>query len=176
MKKIIASLLLVIAIVGVILVAINYKSITQFVSIKFWEEVFKTRQHTAYGDIGRDTVCVVGNGKFQILNTAGNRGLIMYRDDDLGIETLLDRVSKYKKVKGNLYVISDEGYGFVDSKTNQCKLYITVPKDEFIKFYGFDSEGQMHTVSAFVEDEHIQYLESFNDFSENEKKIFDKLR
>ena len=99
----------------------------------------------------------------------------MYREDDLGTETLLRRVSKYKKVKGTLYIISDDGYGVVEGNTNQCKLYITVPKDEFIKSYGFDSEGQMHTVSAFVEDEHIQYLESFDDFSDNEKKVFDKL-
>ena len=175
MKKIIICILLFIVLAGIIIAAINFKFITNFVTIKFWEEMFKVRRHTEYGDVGRDTVYVLGNGKFQILNTAGKRGLIMYREDDLGTETLLRRVSKYKKVKGTLYIISDDGYGVVEGNTNQCKLYITVPKDEFIKSYGFDSEGQMHTVSAFVEDEHIQYLESFDDFSDNEKKVFDKL-
>ena len=174
MKKFIVYLLLFITLAGIIIIVINLKTITHFVAIEFWEEFFKVRQHTAYGDVGRDTVYVLGNGKFQICNTGNSRSFIMYRDD-LIVETLLRRVSKYKKVKGVLYIISDEGYGIVDGNTNRCKLYITVPKDEFIKGYGFDSEGNMHTTSAFVTDEHIQYLESFDDFSENEKNVFNKL-
>lgn len=175
MKKVIACLLLFITLVGTIITVINFKSITHFVAIKFWEEFFKVRQHTSYGDVGRDTVYVLGDGKFQILSTANSRDLIMYRDDDLVIKTLLRRVSKYKKIKGNLYIISDEGYGIVDGNTSRCKLYITVPKDEFITGCGIDSEGNEHTISAFVEDEHVQYLKSFDDFSEHEKKIFEKL-
>ena len=170
MKRIVIPILIAVLLVGLVCSMLYFKPITTF-----FTEPFGVNKHMEYGSVGRDTVYVLGNGKFQILNTAGDRNLIMYRDDDGTIETLLRRVSKYKKVKGSLYVIGDTGYGVVDGKTNTCKLFITVPKDEFIGMYNTDSEGNVHTTSAFVEDEHVQYIESFDDFSENEKKIFVKL-
>jgi|GEM_PF-1492697 len=170
MKRFEKLMIVFVVLARIILSIFYFEAITTF-----FTEPFGVNKHMEYGSVGRDTVYVLGNGKFQISNTAGARDLIMYRDDDGTIETLLRRVSKYKKVKGSLYVIGDTGYGVVDGKTNTCKLFITVPKDEFIGMYSTDSEGNVHITSAFVEDEHVQYIESFDDFSENEKKIFVKL-
>lgn len=182
-KKPIIIAVLSIFLIGVITVmSLNFKSISTVASDKFWgflakqfEKEEKERNESKYGDIGRDTVYVLSDGKFQILNFPSGRDFIMYHDNQV-IKTLLRRVSKYKKAKKKLYIISEEGYGIADGNTNKCKLFITVPIDEFIRGYGVDSEGNKHVISKFVEDENVQYLESFDDFTDEEKEIFEKMK
>ncbi len=157
-KKIFICMLLIIISVGAVVTAIYFKPITRFVAVKFWEAMFAPRHQTSYGYVGKDTVYVLGNGKFQILNIVGVHTLIMHRDGEPGTETLLDGISKYKKVNECLYIVSRQGYGVVNGNTNKCKLRITFPKSER------------------VEDEHIQYLESYDDFSADEKMVFDGLK
>lgn len=174
MKRI-KYLLTCVILIGTVIIVFSFKPVTQFFTVMFWEEMFKIRQNTEYGAIGRDTVCVIGNGKFQIIKTS-EKNLIMYSDDNTFTEVLLRKVSKHKIKHGFLYIISDDGYGIVDGNTNLCRLYITVPKDEFIQGYGSDSKGNIYTISALVKDKHVQYLDSLDDFSENEKNVFDKMR
>ncbi len=176
MKKIIIhSLVFAIVIGGIAMVAINFKSICNTVAIKFWNEIFKVRQHTTYGDVGRDTIFVLGDGKFQVGKFSGDKVFFMHNENQT-TEVLLQKVARYKGDKSNLYVISEEGYGIADSKTNKCRLYITVPPEEFIRGYGTDSEGIQHPISRFLNDEHIQYLNSYDDFSSEEKAIFEKIK
>ena len=63
-----------------------------------------------------------------------------------------------------------------DGFTNRCKLYITVSPDEFISGYSIDDQGVKHEKSRFVNDEHIQYLSEYDDFTDEEKEIFEKMK
>lgn len=170
------SLTLVIVIVGGILIAgIIFKSKLTAVETTFWEEIFKVRQHTKYDTVGRDTIYVLGDGKFQIGKFADDKVFFMYNENKT-IEALLRSVSKYKYDNGNLYVISNEGYGIADSKTNTCKLYITVQEEDFVRGYSVDSDGIQHSISRLIDDEHIEYLKSYNDFADDERSMFERLK
>ena len=78
-------------------------------------------------------------------------------------------------IRERLYVISDEGYGIADSKTNTCKLFVCVPPRQCINGYTSDSEGIQHPISRFINDEHIEYLKSYDEFLSEEKNVFEKM-
>ena len=105
-----------------------------------------------------------------------------YPDSDhLGIKTkeisdvILQKVLKHKVKKKKLYITSDEGYAVID-KNNLCRVYITIPEKEFVEEYSKDSQGNLIYRSRRIEDEHIQYLSDFDEFSEEEKAILNKLK
>lgn len=111
---------------------------------------------------GKDTVCVVGNGKFSLGKTTAGIDLMMFTneyDTDYGV--LLAFVNNYKKKNNKLYVYSDEGYCVVDIKSNTAKVLITVEKQYFFNLVG--------------ENEAVTYLSSYDDFSAEDKKVFEKL-
>ena len=111
---------------------------------------------------GKDTVCIVGNGKFNLGKTTAGIDLMMFTneyDTDYGV--LLAFVNSYKKKDDKLYVYSDEGYCVVDIKSNTAKILITVEKQYFFNLVG--------------ENEAVTYLSSYDDFSAEDKKVFEKL-
>ena len=110
---------------------------------------------------GKDTVYTLGNGKFHLGKTADGIDLQMY-DDNGHSGVVLAFVNEYKKQNGNLYVYSDEGFCVIDENTNTAKVLITVEKQHFSNLVG--------------EDESITYLSTYDEFDENDKSIFDKLR
>lgn len=176
MKKIRIILPIILITIGIfVILTANYKPISTAITTKFWKGVFEIRQDTKYGSVGRDTLYTLGNGKFQIGKFSDDKVFFMY-DENQVIQSLLYGVSEYQKHRGNLYVISNEGYGIVNAKTNQCRLYITLPADQFVKGYGVDSEGVQRPISRFVNDEHVAYLESFESFSEEEKKFLERMK
>ena len=180
---IIVIVVLSIFLIGAItVVGMNYKSISTTVSDKFWKfltEQFdreeEARQKSKYGSIGKDTIIALGDGKFQIGKFADDKVFVMYNENQT-IESLLCKISKYKENNGKLYVISDEGYGIADGKTNTCKLFISVPSEQFTNGYTIDSEGIQHPISRFSNDEHIEYLKSYEEFSNEEKSVFKKMK
>jgi hypothetical protein len=180
-NTIIIAVLSIILIGGISIVSVNYKSISATVSNKFWQflaEQFdkeeKAREESKYGGIGKDTIISLGDGKFSIGKFADDKVLVMYNEDKT-MESLLCKVSKYKTKKGKLYIISDEGYGIADSKTNTCKLFVSVSPEQFTNGYGIDSDGIHHPISRFLNDEHVEYLQSYDEFSSEEKVIFEKM-
>ena len=111
---------------------------------------------------GKDTVCIVGNGKFSLGKTTAGIDLTMHTneyDTDFGV--LLAFVNNYKKKNDKLYVYADEGYCVVDIKSNTAKVLITVEKQYFSNLVG--------------ENEAVTYLSSYDDFSAEDKKVFEKL-
>ncbi len=89
-------------------------------------------------------------------------------------DVVLKKVKNHKVKKKRLYVISEEGYAIID-ENNLCRVYITIPESEFVEEYSRDSQGNLLYRSRRIEDEHIQYLSGFNEFSDEERKVFRKL-
>ena len=111
--------------------------------------------------LGKDTVYVVGNGKFCLGKTSVGIDLSMHNGNgQTGV--VLAYVNKYKKKKDKLYVYADEGYCIVDEVENVAKVLITVQEQYFSNLVG--------------EDESITYLSSYDEFTEEEKTVFEALR
>ena len=111
---------------------------------------------------GKDTVCIVGDGKFYMVKTIeGVRFSMHTNENDTDHGVLLAFVNSYKKKNNKLYVYSDEGYCVVDIKSNTAKVLITVEKQYFS--------------NLVEENEAVTYLSSYDDFSDEDKKVFEKL-
>jgi hypothetical protein len=175
--------IIAICLIGVVLiVGMNFKSISNAFSDKFWQVIAKqfdkeTKDDSKlqYGRIGKDTIMVLGDGKFHIGKFDDDKVFYMYNENQT-LESLLRKVSKFKESKGLLYVVSDEGYGIADSKTNKCKLFITSLEQEYTSGHITDSEGIQYSISRFSDDEHIEYLESYDAFSSEEQKVFEEMK
>ncbi|WP_336776989.1 hypothetical protein [Paenibacillus sp. MMO-58] len=111
--------------------------------------------------VGKDTVLYVSDGKYQIGTWPNAKKLVMFDEVDNNYITVLDEhVISYKRIKDTLYVIGDS-YIVVSGKTNTLKIYSS-PKREILGL----AENQAV----------ITYIDSYNNFSEAERKIFDKLK
>ena len=80
---------------------------------------------------------------------------------DTNDDILLAFVNKYKKKNDKFYVYSEEGYCVVDINKNTANLLITVEKQYYSNLVG--------------ENEAVTYLLSYDDFSNEDKKVFDKM-
>lgn len=109
---------------------------------------------------GKDTVYVLGNGKFNLGKTSSGIHLSMYNDEGYS-GVLLAKVSGYKKKNGKLYVSSEEGYCVAYEDTNTAKVLIIVEEQYYSNLVG--------------EDEAIKYLSNFEEFEEEEQKILKQL-
>ena len=112
------------------------------------------------GDIvrGKDTILIWEN-RYEIWhNYDGNH--LLFKDDNQMEYTVLSNVQKNKVVKKKLYVISGEGFAIID-KNRLCRVYLNVLDD-----------SENNDIKQLIEDDHIQYLSDFNDFSEKEKEVF----
>ena len=111
---------------------------------------------------GKDTVYIVGDGKFSLGKTVSGISLTMHTSEKNSSEdVLLAFVNNYKKKNDKLYVYSDEGYCVVDIKSNTAKVLITVEKQYFSNLVG--------------ENEAVTYLSSYDEFLDEDKKIFERL-
>ena len=163
MKK---SLIVLIAIMTVSLSGCG--RIKEKVSDIFWDAISaqfereldeKTKNNEVIA--GRDTV-FVWKKHYQILKGYNLDGV---REEDLWITVedadgmILDDLIEYDSKGGYFYVMSKEGYAVID-KNNYCRVYFTVPVEEW----------------DYIESKHIEYLDSYEEFSEKERKYFDKLK
>ena len=140
----------------------------------FWDELFKTRAETEYGSVGRDTLLLFCEGKFQILRQGDGKELVVFRRKKCGIaDVLLRNVNKYKTQNEVLYLTSGEGFGIIDATSCICRLYITVPEEEFVSGYYVDMAGEKHTISRKIESDAVEYLESYDEFTIDERGVFD---
>lgn len=178
MKKIFLALVILTLIIALML---SIKPILKWSSNSFWnfvvtqfdKEEKERQQRVENGEIvrGKDTILIWENmyviGHYydsNYLNMEGN-----------GFSNIiLEKVKKHKVKNKKLYILSEEGYAIID-KNNICRVFITVPKEEFVNGYSTDNECIQHPISRFVNDEHIQYLSSYDDFATEEKAVFKKM-
>ena len=102
--------------------------------------------------------------KYDITVSASGASLDIYIDGDE--QVVLDKVKEFDVDKKTLYVLSHDGYAVIDNENN-CRVFIITPKEEL----GYSAQHY-----GSIEDKHIRYLSSYEDFSEHEKGIFDKLK
>lgn len=111
---------------------------------------------------GKDTV-LIWRDKYDICKSSGTRLLMIYIDGDA--QMVLDKVKDYDVDKKTLYVLSDDGYAVIDNENN-CRVFIFTPKEELE--YSTQHYGS-------IEDEHVKYLSSYEEFLESERKVFERL-
>ena len=101
---------------------------------------------------GKDTV-YIWNNHYHILNHMGEKRFSIKIEDASG--NLLRQVSAFDVNKGQFYVISEDGYSVID-KNNRCRVFLLTGRN-------------------MIESKYIEYLSSYEDFSEKERKHFDKM-
>ena len=85
-------------------------------------------------------------------------------------DCVLQGVTHHKSKKNKLYIISKEGYAVIDENP-LCRVYVTVPAEDFVSGYTTDREGNKHYISRFIDNEYVEYLDDFSDFSSEEQEI-----
>ena len=97
MVIIVSGVVILLILIGV--AGVNYKNIEK----GFWNWVgnlnFEMPQTEQYGPIGIDTKFVLGDGKFQLLQTHGKNFVFIMKYNESLSELLLNECSKYKYVK-----------------------------------------------------------------------------
>lgn len=145
----------------------------EFVVSQFNKEEKERQQRVENGEIvrGKDTVLIWEN-----MYVIGH----YYDSNHLNMEVngvsniILEKVKKHKVKKKKLYILSEEGYAIID-KSNICRVFVTIPKEDFVNGYSIDNEGIKHPISRFVNDKHVQYLSSYDNFAMEEKEVFEKM-
>lgn len=183
MKK---RLIIIICILALIVVLIfSFKPLVKITSDSFWnfiaeqleKEEQERQQKIENGEIvaGKDTILIWEN-KYEIGHFPNGNHLVIHRNGSIGlIDAILEKVTTYKVKKEKLYVVSEEGDAVID-KNNLCKVYVTTPADEFVNDYTLDEQGNKSYISRYIENENIQYLSSFDEFSDEEQKVLNKLK
>lgn len=178
--------IIIICTLGLIVVLIfSFKPLVKIASDSFWnfvdeqleKEEQERKQKIKNGEIvaGKDTILIWEN-KYEIGHFFDGNHLVAYRNGSIGLlDTILKKVTNYKVKKEKLYIVSEEGYAIID-KNNLCKIYVIIPENEFISGYTMDAQGNKSYISRYVENENIQYLSSFDEFSKEEQKILNKLK
>ena len=125
-----------------------------------------------YPGYGRDTRLIIGNGKFQIGETAGNTALEIFypksSEFNGSYQMLIGNLTakNYKQIEGIVYIASKtDGYAVVDGKANTCKM-VRIPNSS-VTWYTQDP--------ILVNDPSITYLSSFSEFTPDEQKILKSL-
>lgn len=119
----------------------------------------KAKKHEVIA--GRDTVLVWHN-HYEICKNDTFDGV---REEDLWVTVedadglILDDLIEYDSKGKYFYVVAEEGYAVID-KNDYCRVYLTVSEKERDK----------------IESKYIKYLDSYEGFSEKERKYFDKLK
>lgn len=138
------------------------ESLRDFVCRQLDKEEEERQRKIANGEIvsGKDTVCIWGN-MFEIGHYPSGNHLEIYTD---GLrKPVLRKVTKHKAVKKKLYILSEEGYAVID-EDNLCRALVTAPEDE------------SNCEKRSDENEYIRYLSDFDEFSEDEQAVFNKLK
>ncbi len=125
--------------------------------------------------IGRDTVCIWNDGTFEIGHYADSNYLEFHYGEELSlVKSVLEKVITYKKEDDKFFVVTGEGYAVIDD-TNIAKVLVTILEDEYINGYHTNAEGERIPYSRRIDDPHIIYLENFEEFSESEQEMLNKL-
>ncbi len=111
---------------------------------------------------GKDTV-LIWRDKYDICKSSNTKLLMIYIDGDE--QVVLGKVTDHYIYNKTLYVLSDDGYAVIDNENN-CRVFIFTPKEELE--YSTQHYGS-------IEDEHVKYLSSYEEFSGSEREIFEKL-
>lgn len=125
-------------------------------------------------DVGRYTVEEFGSGKFTINHDASGNHLNMHENDSTAV-VILENISHYKEKNDKLYAVAPCGETVID-KSNIAYVHRndydpTIDKDAKITRGGSYIIFSKHYIS-----DSLIYLDSYDDFNETDRKIFDKIK
>ncbi len=170
MRKYFLICITAILIIGI---AFNIKQISNHTSELFWdfiweqldeEEAEREKRIEAGLPVRGNDTALIWRDKYDITVSASGASLDIYIDGDE--QVVLDKVKEFDIDKKTLYVLSADGCAVIDNENN-CRVFVFTPKEVL------EHSGQNY---GFIEDEHIRYLSSYQEFSDSEKEIFDKLK
>lgn len=149
-------------------------SFWNYIANKLNEEDAERQQKVENGEIvrGKDTV-IIWENMFEIGHYSDGNHLSI-KNEDYTFDTVIEKIENYTVSNEKLYIVSEEGFVVID-KSNLCRVYITVPDKEFVNGYSTDEDGEKHYISRYLVNEHIQYLSSFDEFSEEERMILNEM-
>ena len=130
-------------------------------------------EHNRELETGSYNVVDWTDGTFQINQFLGERCLEMPKEDYNVI--LLDDVKDYKIKNKKLFIIAKQGYAVID-KDNNAQIFISLHEEGVKEEFSVYLEGVERLYSICYKDKHIKYLNSFDEFSEKDKKIFYKMQ
>lgn len=120
-------------------------------------------------EIWKDTVEAFGNGNYQILHG--------YRNDEK-INTLYNCKHKQEVVTNIDNYVKSENYVFFAGHFHRQKVYCKLNVETNLLLYYAEENGDEYIAIEFVseiEDNQIKLLSSFDDFSKEDKEIFNSL-
>ena len=116
--------------------------------------------HDEYGPFyGKDEVAIVGEGMYRV-GYHQDRYLLYLSHS---IDYLLRKGIHFKLENSNLYFYSEEGFAVVYAESNLCKLFIP------------DSAKRNETTNDNPENKLIVYLDSFDEFTDYEQEMLNKV-
>lgn len=116
--------------------------------------------HKEFGPFyGKDEVAIVGEGMYRV-GYYQNRYLLYLRHS---INYLLRDGIDFEFENSNLYLYAKDGFAVVYPESNLCKLFIP------------DTETKIETINSNPENKLIVYLDSFEEYTEYEQKMLNKL-
>ena len=121
---------------------------------------------------GKDTI-VIWDNMYELAKVNNDKVLCIQTKDVSN--DIIGKVQKFKTKKGKHFVLSDEGYVVID-KDSLCRVYITVPDEEFVNGYYADAYGNKTYISRKHESKYVSYLSSYDEFSEEERKVFEEMQ
>lgn len=171
----------ILLILGIIFLSIIISISSLFITYKNKENIvvgifhvmFIGLEHIREEETGSYNVVDWTDGTFQINQFLGERGLEMPKEDYTVI--LLDDVKDYKIKNKKLFIIAKQGYAVID-KDNNAQIFISLHEEGVKEEFSVYLEGVERLYSICYKDKHIKYLNSFDEFSEKDKKIFYKMQ
>ena len=121
---------------------------------------------------GRDTV-LVWNDTYDIGRFIDGNHLFIWETKE-SYHEVLSNIKKHKVIWGKLYVVAEDGYAVIDKK-DLCRIFLTIPEEEFVESTGTDINGNPIYISKRVDNHLIEYLEDFSDYSDEEQKILKQM-
>lgn len=189
-KRIITLIITCIFVISIVASAVYLTKNAEEMSYKTAKDFFKTfivpsldkemerrKEIKSLGEpvTGRKTV-EIWEDMYEISRQTVEDGKILYLDistQDIQ-ELVLDNIIDYKIKNDTLYVYSKEGYAVI-RQSNVCRVYITIPPEEYEKGYYVDEKGTSHYYSKVEDCDFVRYLSSFDEFLKHEQKILKEL-
>lgn len=147
--KVVYSLIALIVSILILCISFKWSAIQEmFIPLKY---------HT-----GKDTILMLGDGKFEIGKFGKMDILQMNTKDGLAL-TVLNDVVDFKKSNGILYVVSSRGYAVINANNNHAQVFYTA------------TIAEKDTIESLKNIDEISILNSYNNFSSRNRKILNKI-
>lgn len=170
-KSIIKVILIVIVVTSVASYLYTYRQdVVQGIVGLIASQLDKEREK----DVGQYNIVNWNDGLFQINHSLSEDRLELIGEDYSVV--LLKDISHYRIKKHTLYITANDGYAIIDENDN-ARILITEydELDQYSLEYEIIQDNRRIIYSKCYNDEHIEYLDNFNQFSENEQKQLGKL-